>query len=101
MKLNKLVLCLLLLISGVRALSSTVYAADSTSSEVSVGFYVAEEDLGIQFKEDEEGSYIQNFENFTVKIEDNKGDVIVSDENVIHVNETSGLKITAMMVPSN
>lgn len=101
MKLNKFIASILVLIGFVGIGANIAYADNSASTQVSVGFYVAEEDLGLQFKEDENGKYIQNFENFTVRVEDEDGNLLISDENVIYVDKTEGLSITAMMVPYN
>lgn len=97
---KKLLIIAAILLSGVLSPICS-FAEDMESSTASVGFYVAEEDKGVQYKIDEEGPYLQNFEGYTLLIEGENDFKIQSDINVIHVPTHDNLKITVMNVPNN
>lgn len=52
-----------------KADTETVSSGDSKSTSVSVGFYIAEEDKGVQFIKDDDGTpIIKNYEGFGIQI---------------------------------
>lgn len=50
--------------------------ADTATSTATVGFYIADEDKGVQFITNNENSYIKNFELYKIKITEKTKDSI-------------------------
>lgn len=79
----------LLIILSVLLTTIPYIAFADTNTTANVGFYIADEDKGVQYIEDSETPYIKNFELMKIQITENHGDITKS----YYFDESDGMEI--------